>query len=217
MTMMWWQLAGPGPAFDATLRSPRPQGTHHEVDAEDGAFVGSENGLQVPWRSGGAPRVGSRNRVANPRYITTGTDADAAGAAGANAPRAQGRSSIERPTGVRIIPAGVIELTKGGRLHRIDSSEVRAGAFLQGLWRANDNGRTWYPARVTKLVTVRDMSGAVSGAQVRHLKDDGADEEGTDANDTLDLQPEYMREYMRALCVGWVVAPVPLDQQNVRV
>jgi hypothetical protein len=81
---------------------------------------------------------------------------------------------------------------------------------------------TWYPARVTKLVTVRDMSGAVSGAQVRHLKDDGADEEGTDANDTLDLQPEYMREYMRAyaawpksLCVGWVVAPVPLDQQNV--
>ena len=57
------------------------------------------------------------------------------------------------------------------------------------------------------------MSGAVSGAQVRHLKDDGADEEGTDANDTLDLQPEYMR----ALCVGWVVAPVPLDQQNVRV
>ena len=217
MPVMWWQLAGPGPAFDATLRSPRPQGTHHEVDAEDGAFVGSENGLQVPWRSGGAPRVGSRNRVANPRYITTGTDADAAGAAGANAPRAQGRSSIERPTGVRIIPAGVIELTKGGRLHRIDSSEVRAGAFLQGLWRANDNGRTWYPARVTKLVTVRDMSGAVSGAQVRHLKDDGADEEGTDANDTLDLQPEYMREYMRALCVGWVVAPVPLDQQNVRV
>ena len=143
---------------------------------------------------------------------------------GANAPRAQGRSSIERPTGVRIIPAGVIELTKGGRLHRMDSSEVRVGAFLHGLWRANDNGRTWYPARVTKLVTVRDMSGAVSGAQVRHLKDDGADEEGTDANDTLDLQPEYMREYMRAyaawpksLCVGWVIAPVPLDQQNVRV
>ena len=58
---------------------------------------------------------------------------------------------------------------------------------------------------------------AVSGAQVRYLKDAGADEEGTDANDTLDLQPEYMREYMRALCVGWVVAPVPLDQQNVRV
>ena len=137
--MMWWQLAGPGPAFDATLRSPRPQGTHHEVDAEDGAFVGSEDGLQVPRRSGGAPRVGSRNRVANPpsRYITT-----AAGAAGANAPRAQGRSSIERPTGVRIIPAGVIELTKGGRLHRIDSSEVRVGAFLHGLWRANDNGKT---------------------------------------------------------------------------
>ena len=69
--MMWWQLAGPGPAFDATLRSPRPQGTHHEVDAEDGALVGSEDGLQVPRRSGGAPRVGSRNRVANPRYITT--------------------------------------------------------------------------------------------------------------------------------------------------
>jgi hypothetical protein len=64
--MMWWQLAGPGPAFDATLRSPRPQGTHHEVDAEDGAFVGSEDGLQVPRRSGGAPRarrVGSRNRA----------------------------------------------------------------------------------------------------------------------------------------------------------
>lgn len=92
-TMMWLQLAGPGPAFDATLRSPRPQGTHHEVDAEDGAFVGSEDGLQVPRRSGGAPRVGSRTRVANPRYITT--DADAAGAAGANAPRAQGRSSID--------------------------------------------------------------------------------------------------------------------------
>lgn len=139
--MVALQLAGParpGPAFDATLRSPRPQGTHHEVDAEDGAFVGSENGLQVPRRSGGAPRVGSRNRVANPRYITTASDADAAGAAGANAPRAQGRSSIERPTGVRIIPAGVIELTKGGRLHRIDSSEVRVGAFLHGLWRAND-------------------------------------------------------------------------------
>ena len=55
---MWWQLAGPGPAFDATLRSPRPQGTHHEVDAEDGAFFGSEDGLQVPRRSGGAPRMG---------------------------------------------------------------------------------------------------------------------------------------------------------------